>query len=104
MISKSFTAILVLLVLTVQADDIAAAATPDHDDDVLAAQDNDYIPAVRPERPGAAPEEVMPYSFGLNASASGPSAGSPGIVRLPHSSPFPRLSADRLYSLMSLQC
>jgi len=42
MLAKSFNALLVFLVLSVQADDIAAAATPDPDDDVLAAQDNDF--------------------------------------------------------------
>jgi|SRR5262245_43278684 len=104
MISKSFTALLVLLVLSAWADDIAAAATPDSDDDVLAAQDNDYLPAVRPERPRAASNEVTPFSFGLNVPASCPSAVSPTTVRPPHSSPSPWLSADPLYSLMSLQC
>src|SRR5215471_18741018 len=66
MISKSFTALLVLLVLSVKADDIAAAATPDLDDDVLAAQDNDYLPSVRAERRKVAAEENTPYSFELN--------------------------------------
>jgi hypothetical protein len=102
--SKSFTTLLVLLVLSVPADDIAAAATPDLDDDVLAAQDNDYLSAVRPERPKAAAEEDTPFSFGLNVPASSPTALTSTIAWLSHSSPSPWLSADVLYSIMSLQC
>jgi hypothetical protein len=65
MISKSFTVLLVLLVFSVRADDIAAAATPDPDDDVLAAQDNDYLPAARLARTRAAQEQKTPFPFGL---------------------------------------
>jgi len=104
MIPKSFACFLGLLVLSVPADDITAAATPDLDDDVLAAQDNDFLPAARSERPKAAAEEDPPYSFGLNFPASSPSAGSPTIAWLPRSSPSPWLSADLLCSIMSLQC
>src|SRR5215472_1406902 len=64
MISKSFTALLVLLVLSVRADDIAAAATPELEDDILAARDEDYLSAVRPERRKVAAEEITLYSFG----------------------------------------
>jgi hypothetical protein len=103
-LSKSFTALLVLLVLSVRADDIAAAATPDLDDDILAAQDNDFLPGARSERPKAAAEENTPNSFGLNVPARSPRASTPTIARLPHSSPSPWLSADLLYSIMSLQC
>jgi len=44
------TALLASLVLSARTDDIAAAATPELEDDVLAAQDNDYLSAVRPDR------------------------------------------------------
>ena len=104
MISKSFTALLVLLVLSTRADDIAAAATPDLDDDVLATQDNDYLRAVRPHRPKAPAEEDTPFSFRLNVPASSPSAASPTIAWFPHSSSSPWLSADLRSSIMSLQC
>jgi hypothetical protein len=104
MISNSFTALLVLLVLSVPADDIAAAATPDLDDDVLAAQDNDYLSAVRPARPKAKPEEATPFSFGLKVPASGPTALTSTMAWLSHSSPSPWLSAHVPYSIMSLQC
>jgi hypothetical protein len=104
MISKSFTCFLVLLVLSTWADDLAAAATPDLDDDVLAAQDNDYLPAVRLERRKVAAEENTPCSFGLNIPVSSPSAVSPTIAWRSHSSSSPWLSADLLYSIMSLQC
>ena len=104
MISKSFTALLVLLVLSVQADDIAAAATPDLDDDVLAAQDDDYLPAVRAERRKVAAEEIAPYSSELNVPVSRGSAKTPTISWFPHSSPSPWLSADLLYCIMSLRC
>jgi hypothetical protein len=104
MISKSFTALLVLLILSARADDIAAAATPELDDDVLAAQDNDYLAAVRAERRKVAAEEITPYSFGFNIPVSSPNAITSTIAWLPHSSPSPWLSADLLYSIMSLQC
>src|SRR5262249_47671949 len=100
MISKSFAALLVLLVLSVRADDIAAAATPELDDDVLAAQDNDYLSPVRPERRKVRADENTPYSFGLNVPASSPSVVTPRS----HSTPSPWLSADLLYSIMSLRC
>src|SRR5262245_23637801 len=104
MISKSFTSLLVLLVLSVQADDIAAAATPDLDDDVLAAQDNDYLPAVRPERLKAVAEADTPFSFGLKVPASSPSAVTPTISWLLHSRLSLGLCSDLLYSIMSIRC
>ena len=104
MISNSFATFLVLLVLSTWADDIAAAATPDPDDDILAAQDNDYLPVVRPARPRAALAEAMPFAFGMNVRVSRPRAATPTLAWLPHSSPSPWLSADLLYSIMSLQC
>jgi hypothetical protein len=104
MLSKSFTCFLVLLVLSVQADDIAAAATPDLDDDVLAAQDNDFLPAARSKRPKGAAEEDPAYCFGMNFPASRPSAGSPTIAWLPRSSPSPWFCTDLLCSIISLQC
>src|SRR5215471_11480082 len=102
MLSKSFIALLVLLVLSVRADDIAAAATPDLDDDVLAAQDNDYLSVVRPERCKVGADENTPHSFELNVPTSNPRAATPTIARHPHSSPSPWLSADPLYSIMLL--
>ena len=104
MISKSFTVLLVLLVLSVQADDIAAATTPDPDDDVLAAQDNDYLPSARSGRPKAAVEENTPNPIGLNVPASSPRAVTSTMAWLPSSGSSPWLSADLLYSTMSLQC
>ena len=104
MLAKSFTALLVLLVLLVRADDIAAAATPELDDDVLAAQDNDFLRAVRPQRPRAPAEENTPFSFRLIVQVSSPSAITPAIAWLSHSSSSPWLSADLFYSIMSLQC
>jgi len=104
MLSKSFIALLVSLVLSVQADDIAAAATPDLDDDVLAAQDNDYLLGARSERSKAAAEENTPNPFGLNVPTSSPRAGTPTTVWLPPCGSSPWLSADLLYAIMSLQC
>ena len=52
----------------------------------------------------AAEQSYFPFSFGLNVQVSGASAVSPTIARLSHSSPSPWLSADLLYSFMSLQC
>ena len=104
MISKSFTALLVLLVPSVRADDIAAAATPELEDGVLAALDNDYPPAVHPARRKVAAEENTPYSFGLIVPISSPIAITPAIAWLPSSGSSPWLSADLLYSIMSLQC
>src|SRR5262249_5673133 len=100
----SFTGLLVLLVLSVQADDIAAAATPDPNDDVLAAQDNDYLRAVPSQRPKAPAEEDTPFSFRVNVPANSPSAATPTAAWLPHSGSSPWLSADLLCSIMSLQC
>ena len=104
MLSKSFIALLVLLLLSARADDIAAAATPDLDDDVLAAQDNDFLCAVRPQRPRAPAEEDTPFSFRFNVPARNSSTASPPIAWLTHYSSSPWLSADLLYSIMSLQC
>jgi hypothetical protein len=104
MISKSFTALLVLLVLSVRADDIAAAATPEFEDDVLAARDHDYLSAARPERRKVAAEENTPYSFGLIVPVSSPSANSPTIAWLSHSNSSPWLSADLLYCIVLLKC
>jgi len=103
MISKCITASLVLLVLSVRADDIAAAATPDPDDDVLAAQDNDYLPAARLARTRAARQQETPFPFGLNVPATSPIAAY-SAMGLPHASPFLWLRGDLLYSFMSLQC
>src|SRR5215471_3167988 len=102
MLSKSFIALLVLLVLSVQADDIAAAATPDLDDDVWAAQDNDYLRAVRPQRPKAPADEDTPHSFGLKVPVSSTRAVSRTTAFLPCSSPSPWLSADPFYCIVSL--
>ena len=104
MLAKSFTALLIFLVLSVRADDIAAAATPELDDDVLAAQDNDYLSPVRPERRKPAAKENTPFSFGLTVPISSPSAITPALAWLSHSSSSPWLSADLLHSIMSLQC
>jgi hypothetical protein len=43
--------LLVLLVVSAVADDAWAAATPDPDDDVLAARDNDFTLSARPFQP-----------------------------------------------------
>jgi hypothetical protein len=104
MLSKSFTALLVFLVLSARADDIAAAATPELEDDVLAAQDNDFLSAARPERYKVRADKNTSYFFGLNVPASRPSAVTPTIAWLLPSSPSPWLSAGILYSIMSLQC
>src|SRR5262245_57004254 len=100
MILKSFTSFLALLVLLTPAGDIAAAATPDLDDDILAAQDKDCLLAARPERPRFAPAEETPFSFGLSVPTNGPSASSPTLARVLSAG----LIADQLYSFMSLQC
>lgn len=98
MIAKTLAGILALAVLSTRADDIAAAATPDPDDDVLAAQDNDGLPAVGRQRPRVTPAETTPCSLGVRLPTRGRSALSPTAVRIP------RLGADLLYALMSLQC
>jgi len=104
MISKSFTALLVLLVLSVRADDVAAAATPELEDGVLAARDNDHLPAILPERREIATEENPPYSFELSVPVSGRSANSPTMDWLSHSNSSPWLRADLLYCIVLLQC
>jgi hypothetical protein len=102
MISKGFTALLVLLVVSVRADDIAAAFAPELEGDVLAAQDNDYLSAVRPERCEVAAGENTPYSFGLLIPVSSPSANSPTIIWLSHSNLSPWRGADLLCCIMLL--
>ena len=47
---KSLVCLLVFALLASRADDLEAAATPDPYDDVLAAQDNEYLPVATDHR------------------------------------------------------
>jgi hypothetical protein len=104
MILRSLGSFLILVVLLGRADDIVAADTPDPNDDILATQDNDYLPAVPAIRPNSTVAKRLPLLYGLNAQTSGCRAVTSTVVRLPFPNPSPWLGADPLYSLMSLQC
>ena len=100
---KSFVFLLVLALLSSRADDLRAAATPDPDDDVLAAQDNEYLPVATDHRLRIGPND--------DTSVGTPKAGisdqlplaSSAAASLP-SKPAPFLPRDPLSSLMSFQC
>jgi hypothetical protein len=93
---KGVYCLLILLLVSALADDAWAAATPDADDDVLAAQDNDYTLSARqfqpkgrdhdgplPDGPGALlvrPFRPAPVSAGLPESSAAPDG--PSLVYL----------------------
>ena len=103
-IRRIFSAYLVLLVFSAWADDIWAAATPDPDDDILASQDNDFLPSVRREQFRATPEDEVPIAYGFKCTTGGVSAEAPTLVQPPSNATFPPIIADLLHTLMSLQC
>jgi hypothetical protein len=104
MVVKFITHLLIVLLLSSQLDDIRAAATPEPIDDVLAAQDNDYLSIVRITTPKVAPNGDPWVCQVPTALASGPPASlsAPGMPT--HALPFLALFADPLYVLMSFQC
>jgi hypothetical protein len=101
---KIITHLLIVLLLSTQFDDIRAAATPDPVDDVLAAQDNDYLSTVRISTPKLAPNAGLPCHHGLHALASGSPAIASALALLTHALPFLALFPEPLYVLMSFQC
>jgi hypothetical protein len=93
---------LLLLVLSASVDDVWAAATPDVWDDEVAAENDEYLPAVPREDPGSAARKLLqPPSLRPTASSSSTSlAGSarPDLGSPAHPSP------PLFYLLMSLLC
>src|SRR5262245_43701822 len=94
-------AVFCLLLLLSPAGDALALSTPERDDDVAAAEDDDYLPRVGPDRdeqprasstPGASAAPDL-HSPCLNASLRARAAR-----RCAHARP------DPLYALMSMQC
>jgi hypothetical protein len=89
---KGWCCLLILLLASAQLDDAWAAATADADDDVVAAQDNDYTPSARPAQPGGrdsdAPLPGCPGPFLVHPS---PPALAPAGVPQPAAAPGPSL-------------
>ena len=104
MIRRIFSTFLVFLVFSAWADDIWAAATPDPDDDILASQDNDFLPSVRREQFKAPPEDEVPIAYGLKCTTGCASAEVPSLVQFHCKASFPPFIADVLRTLMSFQC
>jgi hypothetical protein len=104
MVLKSLISLLVLLLLSSQALDLQAALTPDPDDDILATEDNEYLPVVTDHRLRAAPADELPVYCRLNAGASGPLPIVAHDTLFTHCQPFLSFFADPLCVLMSFQC
>jgi hypothetical protein len=104
MILKILTHLVIILPLSSRWDDIQAAATPDPDDDVLAAQDNDYLPAIHNAKPKVSPNAGPPFHRGLNVRVRGSRGTASDTAWLAHALPFLSLFPDPLHVLMSLQC
>jgi hypothetical protein len=105
MVLKSVTHLLILLLLLSYLDDLQAASTPDPNDDILAAEDNEYLPVVRDARLRTElDDEASPSQGRLNATASDRSTFASRPVLLAHGSPFLTLVPDPLSVLMSFQC
>jgi hypothetical protein len=103
MILKIITHLLIILPLSSQLDDILAASTPEPDDDILAAQDNDYLPAIHRIKLKESPNGELPFHHGLTARVSGsPALASAALLASAFS--LLLLFSDPLYVLMSLQC
>jgi hypothetical protein len=89
-----------LLVLSASADDGLARLTPSADDDLVAAEDNDFPPAARPAAAGVRAELQSP------APAPGPGAGETPPALSPFNPPRaapPAPGASRVYALKSLR-
>jgi hypothetical protein len=103
MVFRSHSFLLILLVLSTPVDDIVAAGTPDPEDDILATENNNFVPAVREGRGRPITDEETPL-HGSNDQAIDCSAVTPTTFRLRNSNCFPWLGADLLYFFMSVQC
>jgi hypothetical protein len=101
---KIITHLLIILPLSSQLDDILAASTPDPDDDILAAQDNDYLPAIHRTKSKVSPDGELPFHRGLTARVSDSPALASAAALLVHVSSFLLLFPNPLYVLMSFQC
>jgi|SRR5262245_50496300 len=100
---KSFVFLLVLALLSSRADDLRAAATPDPDDDVLAAQDNEYLPAATDHRLRIGPNDDTPVGTTMAGISDPLPLASSAALSLP-SRPATFLSRDPLSILMSFKC
>ena len=90
-----------LLLLSCHLDDWSASVTPDPDDDVLAAENNDFLPSVCQHRPKCSQPDDGP-------SGSCPLALVHLAASMPGTRPVSSLSLEPrgtslLYRLMSLQ-
>jgi hypothetical protein len=101
MVLKIITPLLILLSLSSQLDDIQAAATPERDDDLLAAQDNDYLVAVKDDGTKTEPNNEVPAHNGQNASVNDPSKFTAVLAQR---DPLLSYFLNPLYVLMSFQC
>ena len=105
MVLKCVTHLLILLLLLSYLDDIQAAGTPDPNDDILAAEDNEYLPVVRDARLRTElDDEASPFHGRLHATARDRSTVASRPVLPAHGSPFLTLVPDPLSVLMSFQC
>jgi len=103
MVLKYLTYLLIGALLCTHVDDLQAACTPDVVDDVLAAQDNEYLLAVPDNELKPAPDEDTPSFHKRIAGASGLLALAEQTSS-PDCLPFVSLAADPLWVLMSIQC
>jgi len=101
---KSLICLMILGLLSSRADDLQAAATPDPDDDILAAQDNQYLSVVPGARLKTFQDAEWRMYAGLNVRANGSLAIASGGILLTQAVPFLSLYTDPLYVLVSLQC
>jgi hypothetical protein len=90
-----------LLSLSCHLDDLPAVVTPDPDDDVLAAENDDFLPSLRQHQPKPSqPDDDPPGSC---PPAPGPlAARTPRARPVPTRPPGPR-GTSLLYLLMSLR-
>src|SRR6516225_10207397 len=82
-------------------DDVIAAQTPDPDDDIAAALDNDYLQDATLSVLARAEAQRIMCTCPPHSAAIGPSAAKTGASAQPCGS---RRLADLLYLFMSLQC
>jgi hypothetical protein len=89
-----------LLLLSASVDDVWAAATPELSDDEVAAENDEYLPAVPREDPSAAARKLLqPSSLRSASSLTGPAVASSPNRHAPLNP-----SPDLLYLLLSLRC
>ena len=104
MAQRIFTCLLILLLLSSCLDDIQAAASPDTDDDILAMQDNEYLPAVCQYQTRRVSGAGAPFAGWLDTLASDPRTASTAMSSLGRFKPSSWLGLNILYVIMSFQC